>query len=532
MIPVIKYLVSAIISVGFTVWVYKWLFIGYEPKRQVRTATLVSLFIPLILYLAGSLTENQILITFGSYWSMGFIVVVIMTFFEVGLSKIFIKRRYIFIIFPFICALLALFAIPSAVYNTQPLDGFMTEYIAVAVILGLYLALYKRIIIRFELTDIHKGLIIIFLWITLMSTLILSRNAAIVVIVWMNYFVYSRTHYALNLSKNGNLVLLGLFTMGFIISFPVFSLAGNLYGIKSIYIIGGIWLGIMSISFGFFTIEFYISLLIKKQRRIVAAVFLAVIIVVSSISIYNGSGAPVLREVEIPVTGLGAENSGFSIVQITDLHLGDLQDSIWLSEIVERVNKLDPDMVVITGDILEHEFEEVDEFIRLTEALTTRHGIFAVTGNHEYYFGIDRFEEIISRTKIRVLNNEMINIDEIIHLIGISDSDGRSSSHGGPDLESAMNGLDIDLPVVLLSHRPDSFEENAEKGVDLQLSGHTHSGQIPPIEWFVRLYYDYYYGLNKYKDSFIYTSSGTGLWGLKMRFLSRSEIVKIVLTNR
>ncbi|MFC1564918.1 metallophosphoesterase [candidate division KSB1 bacterium] len=531
MILFIRYIITVLLFGGITFWLYKWIFFGYKPERRIRTSVLLSIFLPLALFIAGSIADSRHLILIGNYWCIGLEVAVFMIFLEVGLSKLFKNKRHIFIPVSIILAISSTYFVIQIGYNVRPVTGLITEVIGVLIIVGLYLALYKRLITRFKFSEKHKGVIILSLWFIFITSLLISQNGLIIIVVWLHYFVFSRIHKGLKLQKNAGLALLVLFSIGFVLSFQISGFAGNIYGNRILYVLSGIWLGIISISFSFYFFEFFITLIIRRRSKIVAAGFLIIIIGVSSISVINGVREPVLKEVNIPVSGLGRENSGFCIIQLSDLHLGDLLDMNWFENIIRRIEEIDPDIVVMTGDIFEHDFSEDDRIASLIDRMDPEYGIFAVTGNHEYYTGIERFREIISKTSIKVLYNEKYRIGDIINIVGINDNEGSNSDYGGPDLENALDGSDGALPVVLLSHRPGNFEDNVDKGVDLQLSGHTHSGQIPPIEWFVRLYYKYYYGLYNYKNSYLYTSSGTGVWGMKMRFLSRSEIVKIILVD-
>ncbi len=523
--------ISLVLTSAFSLWIYKWLFSEFISNKGVKIFVITVLFLPLLLYFAGSVVKNDFLIKSGSIWCFGLTAAVFMSFLELGMTKIVAGKRRIFISISLALTLISALYITITENEALPLNEFTAALLVITVLIGLHLLLYKRIITRFDLSRKNKGIVIISLWAVFFITQLITGNIAIIVAIWIHYFAFSRIHYSLGLSRKGNLILLGIFISGFIMSYQVTSFAGNIFGIRPLLLAGGYWLGIMSISLGFFFFEFFISLALKKFRKITGMVFLSAVMIVSSISIYNGSRDPIIKDVEIPLKNLGVENSGFTIIQLTDLHLGDLLDSRWFGRIVDRINKLDADLIVITGDIFGHGFNEIDELVSLFNRMQAEHGVYAVTGNHEYYTGIDYFREIIGRTDIRMLYNEMVNIGGVIELVGINDSEGRSSPYGGPDIDSAINGSGKDLPTVLLYHRPESFEDNVEKGVDLQLSGHTHAGQIPPMEWLVRLYYRYNYGLYRLKDSYIYTSSGTGVWELKMRFLSRSEIVRIVLTS-
>jgi predicted MPP superfamily phosphohydrolase len=163
--------------------------------------------------------------------------------------------------------------------------------------------------------------------------------------------------------------------------------------------------------------------------------------------------------------------------------------------------------------------------------LDAAHGVLAITGNHEFYAGLDIFKEMAKQSNIKILRNKTITIADTLQIIGLDDDAGKQFGIKGPGLDALIKTCDQNKPIILLFHRPLRFDEAAAKGVDLQLSGHTHAGQIPPADIMVWLIYKYPWGLYKKGDAYIYTSSGTGLWGPPMRFLSRNEIVYITLVG-
>ena len=152
-----------------------------------------------------------------------------------------------------------------------------------------------------------------------------------------------------------------------------------------------------------------------------------------------------------------------------------------------------------------------------------------VTVNLDFFSGIRDFMDFAKHSGIRVLRNERVTIAGAIVIVGVEDPTSDRFSEKGPDLDSALAGVNTKNPIILLNHRPARFDEAMKRGVDLQLSGHTHAGQLFPINFLIGLVYKYPYGFYKVGDSYIYTTSGSGLWGPTMRFLNRSEIVKFVL---
>jgi predicted MPP superfamily phosphohydrolase len=256
------------------------------------------------------------------------------------------------------------------------------------------------------------------------------------------------------------------------------------------------------------------------------------VFLLSSFALYRGTRPPRTRDIDIPMEGLAPELSGFSIVQLSDLHLHRWTRAAWFDGVVERVNALSPDLIVITGDLIEDDINRCMRFIKALKRLRARNGVVAITGNHEFYIGIGNFQELCRRANITVLRNEMITLDQGLDILGIDDPAGGMFKESVSGLASTLAENKRTRPVVLLLHRPLHFKEAVGMGVDLQLSGHTHAGQIPPMDLIVLLSYRYPYGLYRHQSSYLYTTCGTGTWGPPMRLFSQSEIVRIALIPR
>jgi len=347
---------------------------------------------------------------------------------------------------------------------------------------------------------------------------------------YIHWYVYSRIVKGLELPPEVCNYVKIIFILG-ALSFITGELLSKRFQVYPLVYFGAIWLGIISISFSVFILKDIIGIFYPLKGRFVTLVTLDVIFLISIFSIYNASRGPQIKEIKLQIKKLPSELSGFSIVQLSDLHLGTLTSTEWLKSIVDKTNNLNPDLIVITGDLIDEDISQFREFCKILKNLKSRYGVFAVTGNHEFYAGLKNFEEIARRSDIRILRNEKITVADSIELAGIDDNTGQRFGQGSTDLEFAMKNVDLKKPVILLSHQPDIFEKAVKLGVDLQLSGHTHAGQIPPMDLLVMLYFKYPWGLHKKNSSYIYTSTGTGTWGPLMRTFSQSEIVKIVLTK-
>lgn len=295
--------------------------------------------------------------------------------------------------------------------------------------------------------------------------------------------------------------------------------------------VGSVWLGMIAMAFFIFLLEWGFSWLGSwpNKPRIWAAILL--VFFLSALSLFNQALRPRVRVIDVPLAKLPSGLSGFSIVQLSDLHLGNLTSLGRLNWIIDQTNRLRPDLIVITGDLIDRDIRQQNEFCHALQRLKARYGILAVTGNHEYYAGLEKFREIATLIGMRVLSNQMVTVAGQIQIAGLNDDAANELGQTKPDLGQALAGCDQSKPLILLYHRPDRFKVAVQKGVDLQLSGHTHAGQIPPMDLLVWLVYKYPFGFYRLHDSFIYTTCGTGTWGPPMRLFSRSEIVKFVLVR-
>lgn len=241
--------------------------------------------------------------------------------------------------------------------------------------------------------------------------------------------------------------------------------------------------------------------------------------------------------VEIPVAGLHAALHGFTIVQISDIHVGPTIRSSYVEGIVEAVNRLNPDLVAITGDLVDGSVAELAGHVAPLERLASREGSFFVTGNHEYYSGAESWMLHLERIGIQVLQNRHVVIEREgarLVLAGVSDySAGHFDASHRSDPHKALAGAPTDAHFkVLLAHQPRSAAAAAQAGFDLQLSGHTHGGQFLPWNFFVRMQQPFTAGLHVMDQLRIYVSRGTGYWGPPKRFGAPSEITRVRLVER
>ncbi len=252
---------------------------------------------------------------------------------------------------------------------------------------------------------------------------------------------------------------------------------------------------------------------------------------VAVVAVYGWFEARAIRTERIVVRSpkIAADARPFRIVQISDVHLGLIVREERLKRIMEHVRKASPDLLVSTGDLVDGEMNDLDGVTDLLDGVKPRYGKFAVTGNHEFYAGLDQALAFTRRAGFRVLRGEVVTIPDAINIVGVDDPSGpgyRSSNNGEEGLLSrAANGRF----TLFLKHRPDVAPQSTGL-FDLQLSGHLHDGQIFPFRLLVRLFYPHIAGLRALpRGSALYVSRGSGTWGPPIRFLSPPEVTIIDL---
>ena len=240
-------------------------------------------------------------------------------------------------------------------------------------------------------------------------------------------------------------------------------------------------------------------------------------------------------EVEIKLAKLPRALDGFSIVQLSDLHTGITIDRAFVQKVVDHANRLKPDLIALTGDLVDGPVDSLRDDIAPLAQLRAKHGVFAVTGNHEYYAGADAWISEITRLGARYLRNERVTIGDgaaSFELAGVDDHSAHDYPGHGEDLAGAMAGRDPSRALVLLAHQPRQVRRAAKHGVDLQLSGHTHGGQIWPFHYIVRIQQGgLLAGRYDYEGTQLYVTRGCGYWGPPVRVLAPLVITRVILRS-
>jgi uncharacterized protein len=258
----------------------------------------------------------------------------------------------------------------------------------------------------------------------------------------------------------------------------------------------------------------------------------------SAYAFRSARGPAEVTEVPVKLERLPKALSGLTIAQITDLHVGPTIGEREVRRVVEQVNALRADVVAVTGDLVDGSVAQLGRAVSHLGGLQARHGVYFVTGNHEYYSGVVEWLAELRRLGLRVLRNERVAIGDAgasLDLAGVNDygAGGLGNGHGH-DLPAALAGRDPDRSLVLLAHQPRGVADAVRSGVELQISGHTHGGQIFPFNLVVGAVFPYLKGLYPHDEGDrhgqIFVSRGTGYWGPPLRLGSPPEIAKIVLT--
>ena len=260
---------------------------------------------------------------------------------------------------------------------------------------------------------------------------------------------------------------------------------------------------------------------------------LGVVLPLSAWALYQGLQKPGVRQVEIRLGRWPRNLDGFKIVQISDIHFGPILSDRFARWLTGRVNGLEPNLIVVTGDLVDGRVDKIGYTVEPLADLHAPCGRWFVTGNHDHYSNATDWVGCAQSLGMKVLRNTHTVIEQAggsFVLAGVDDHRSRQMpGEGGEDLEAALTGISEALPVVLLAHDPTTFHEASRQGVDLQLSGHTHGGQIWPFHYGVRLAMPWVAGLYRRKDSTLYVSRGTGFWGPPMRLGAPAEITEITL---
>jgi predicted MPP superfamily phosphohydrolase len=338
----------------------------------------------------------------------------------------------------------------------------------------------------------------------------------------IHYYVFFRLYSLLGIKRNiWVYVVIFAFSVSFILaSFLERQFANVIVG--ALYAVSASWIGALFLLFSSLVVYEIIRLFVKVNPKISGIVIVSVVFLLTCFSILNALTIKV-KEVSIPIDGL--ENQ-LSIVQLTDMHIGTIHNSRFVKRVVDTTNSLAPDLVVITGDLIDSGGRVAENGLKGLKDLKAK--TFFVTGNHEIYSGIDDVAKLLDGTGVKMLRDEVIEFKGL-QIVGVNDGGEGRRVQKKVHLETI--GIDKSKPSILLKHRPNDLEEARKAGIDLQLSGHTHAGQLFPFNLIAKLIFPKTNGLYTIEGMYLYVSPGTGTWGPPMRLGSRNEITLIRLTS-
>lgn len=340
----------------------------------------------------------------------------------------------------------------------------------------------------------------------------------------MHFYVFTRAAQIFNIDKTWVFYLvMALFAL----SFPLTSIIERTYnGIvsKVFYTVSAVWLGALFLLFCSMLVYEIVNLISRFAKFDTILIGKILVIIAILIAVYGVVNAMFInvKEITIPIKNLDKE---LKIVQLSDVHLGTIHNKEYLQNIVEKTNSLNPDMVLITGDLFDGGSMLKGDFILPLNDLKAKS--FFSTGNHEQYEGIEDVTRILNETKVSILRNEVAKYKGV-QIIGIDNP--ASEVQKKNEVIKSMK-FNKSIPSILMYHQPQGLEDAQAAGVSLQLSGHTHDGQIFPFTLLSRIFYPRVHCLYEYMGTYMYVSPGTGTWGPPLRVGSSSEITVVNLVK-
>lgn len=269
-----------------------------------------------------------------------------------------------------------------------------------------------------------------------------------------------------------------------------------------------------------------------ERARKFTALIVAIIVFVTVVGGFLNTRLITTKRYNINLEKSAGKLNSLTIVMASDLHLGTINGKSFAYRLVDKINKLKPDIVLLAGDIIDEDIKPVlrDNVGEALLELKAKYGVYGITGNHEYIGGVKEAVDYLAAHNIVMIRDSFINIDNSFYVVGREDRDSRRfADYNRKSLKTIMEGVDKSLPVIMMDHQPYNLNEARENEVDLQLSGHTHNGQIWPFNYIVGKIYEHPWGYRLIRKTHYIVSCGVGGWGPPVRTGSGPEIIKIKL---
>lgn len=369
-------------------------------------------------------------------------------------------------------------------------------------------------------------------------------------IVWggLNFYLYYRVANSFDLGSRTRLALklaMVALALSYLVGRIVESFVSETAALAFTWP-GAVWMGVFAVTLSaLLAFDLWVSLpvwALRKSQAISPATAVAVtrwgmgaVIALSAVLCAWGArralAGPRVTHLTAPVATMPSSLKGFSIVAASDIHVGDVVTHAYVDRLVQQINALQPDLVVLIGDLSDEREGGDGTAFRALGSIRSRHGVIAVTGNHEYYSGADKQIAAIEAAGIRVLRQGHVVIADAVVIAGVDDpAFGGGRARAAPNVDQALSSRPQHLPSVLLSHQPLAVEHAAQRGVDVMLCGHTHGGQLPPFQLLTGLAFPFLTGEHRIGGMTLYVNNGAGFWGPPIRVFADPEIVRLTFT--